>query len=54
MVNHSKRVTIMIDNDNLTNLRKLNAKMIKKNNSSCSFSRVVNDMLLEAEIGLKR
>jgi predicted CopG family antitoxin len=41
----SKRVTIMIDDENFKKLRNLQAKMIKESNESVSFSRVINDII---------
>jgi hypothetical protein len=40
-----KRVTIVIDDDLDKKLRLLQAKIIQKENSSCSFSRVINEIL---------
>jgi len=41
----SKRVTIVIDDDIDKKLRSRQAKIIQQKNSSCSFSRVVNETL---------
>ena len=41
----SKRVTIVIDESIDKKLRLRQAKIIQQNQSSCSFSRVVNDTL---------
>jgi len=41
----SKRVTIVLDDDLDKKLRLRQAKIIQKENSSCSFSRVVNDVI---------
>lgn len=41
----TKRITIMIDEDNDRKLRMLQAKMIQHNQESVSFSRVMNDTL---------
>jgi hypothetical protein len=41
----SKRVTIVIADDLDKKLRLLQAKIIQKENSSCSFSKVVNSSL---------
>lgn len=40
-----KRVTIMLDNDLDQELRERQAKLIKKTQSSYSFSRVLNEIL---------
>ncbi len=40
-----KRVTIVIDDNLDKKLRILQAKIIQKENSSCSFSKVVNEAL---------
>jgi len=40
-----KRVTIMLDNDLDQELRERQAKLIKKTQSSYSFSRVLNEVL---------
>lgn len=40
-----KRVTIMLDDDLDLELRERQARMIKKTQSSYSFSRVLNDVL---------
>ena len=44
----SKRVTIMIDVDLDKKLRLHQAKQIQQENSSVSFSRVLNDVLCKA------
>ena len=41
----SKRVTIMIDDDLDKKLRLRQAKIIQQEQSSCSYSKVVNDVL---------
>lgn len=41
----SKRVTVMIDNDVVVNVRKLQCMMIKKSEKSVSFSRTINEVL---------
>jgi len=41
----SKRITIMLDDDLATKLRKIQAESIKKSNGSTSFSYVVNETL---------
>jgi len=41
----SKHVTIVIDDDLDKKLRTLQAKIIQKEQASCSYSRVVNDTL---------
>jgi len=41
----SKRITIMLDDDLATKLRKIQAESIKKANGSTSFSYVVNETL---------
>ena len=41
----AKRVTIMIDNELDRKLRQIQAKLIQKENSSVSYSKVVNSML---------
>ncbi len=41
----SKRVTIMIDDDLNKKLRLYQAKKIQQERSSCSFSRVLNEIL---------
>ena len=40
-----KRVTIVLDEDNLKKLRTIQAKLLKETVSSVSFSRVINDVL---------
>lgn len=44
----SKRITIIIDDDIDKKLRDIQAKMIKKEQSSYSFSRVLNETLRKA------
>ena len=41
----TKRVTIMIDDDNDKKLRSLQAKQITQSTQSVSYSRVINDQL---------
>ncbi len=41
----TKRVTIMIDDDNDKKLRDIQSKRIKESQSSVSYSRVLNDIL---------
>ena len=41
----AKRITVMIDDENLKKLRNLQSKMIKESNESVSFSRVINKVL---------
>jgi len=41
----TKRVTIMIDDENHKKLRNLQAKMIKESDESVSFSRVINKVI---------
>ena len=41
----SKRVTIVIDDDLDKKLRIRQAKIIQQENASCSYSRVLNEML---------
>ncbi len=41
----TKRVTIMIDDDNDKKLRSKQAKLIQQYNESVSFSRVLNEVL---------
>lgn len=43
----SKRITILIDDDLDKKLRLLQAKEITKTQSTCSFSKVVNETLRE-------
>jgi len=40
-----KRITIMLDNDLASKIRKIQAEQIKKTNSNVSFSRVINNYL---------
>ncbi len=39
------RITIILDDENLKELRNLQAKMIKKSRKSVSFSRVINEII---------
>jgi len=41
----SKRITIVLDDDNIKKLRTIQAKKIKESDKSVSFSRVLNDVL---------
>ena len=41
----AKRITVMLDDDNIKKLRALQAKKIKESTKSVSFSRVLNDVL---------
>jgi len=41
----SKRITIVLDDDNIKKLRTIQAKKIKESDKSVSFSRVINDVL---------
>ena len=41
----TKRVTIMIDDDNDKKLRSIQAKRITQSTTSVSYSRVINDQL---------
>jgi len=41
----SKRITIMLDDDLVSKLRKIQAEQIKKSENSVSFSQVINEML---------
>jgi hypothetical protein len=41
----ARRVTVMIDEDNLKKLRILQAKLLRETNSSVSFSKVLNDVV---------
>jgi len=43
-----KRVTVILDDDLDKKLRRLQAKIIQQEQSSCSYSRVVNDALRKA------
>jgi len=47
----SRRVTIMIDEENYKKLRILQSKLLKQTNSSVSFSKVLNETVA---IGLKK
>jgi len=47
----SKRITILLDDNNRVKLRKLQARKIRKTKESCSFSKIMN---LVIEEGLKR
>jgi hypothetical protein len=40
-----KRITIMLDDDLATKLRKIQAEQIRKSGNSVSFSRVINETL---------
>ncbi|MDH3360865.1 MAG: hypothetical protein OEL56_05720 [Nitrosopumilus sp.] len=40
-----KRVTIMLDDDLVSKLRKIQAEQIKKSEGSISFTHVINEML---------
>jgi len=44
----AKRITIMIDNEIDRKVRNLQAKIIQKESDTCSFSRVVNELLKKA------
>jgi len=41
----AKRITIMLDDENLKKLRTLQSKMIKESEKSVSFSRVINEII---------
>jgi len=41
----SKRITIMLDDDLVSKLRKIQAEQIKKSDNNVSFSQVINEML---------
>jgi len=41
----SKRITVVLDDDNIKKLRTIQAKKIKESDKSISFSRVINDVL---------
>jgi predicted RNase H-related nuclease YkuK (DUF458 family) len=41
----AKRITIMLDEENVKNLRNLQAKMLKESNKSVSFSKVINEVI---------
>ncbi|MCH7967265.1 MAG: hypothetical protein IIB02_07635 [Thaumarchaeota archaeon] len=41
----AKRITIILDDDNIKKLRAIQAKKIKESIKSVSFSRVINDIL---------
>ncbi len=41
----SKRITVVLDDDNIKKLRTIQAKKIKESDKSVSFSRVINDVL---------
>ncbi len=41
----SRRITIVLDDDNIKKLRTIQAKKIKESDKSVSFSRVINDVL---------
>ena len=40
-----RRITIMIDDENFKKLRIIQSKLLRKTNSSVSFSRVLNDTI---------
>ena len=44
-----KRVTIVLDEDIHSNLRKLQAKMIQQSGKAVSFSRVINESLAKKQ-----
>ena len=44
----SKRITIMLDDNNLKKLRGIQSKQIKESTSSISFSKVINQQLTKA------
>jgi len=41
----SRRITIVLDDDNIKKLRTIQAKKIRESEKSVSFSRVINDVL---------
>ncbi len=41
----TKRITVMIDDDNHKKLRNLQSKMIAKSEGTVSFSKVINEIL---------
>lgn len=41
----AKRITVMIDDDILVKVRKLQSEMIKKSEKSVSFSKTINEVL---------
>ncbi|MGH1568736.1 MAG: hypothetical protein ACRBBZ_06095 [Nitrosopumilus sp.] len=41
----AKRITIVFDDDNYKKIRDFQVKIMKKNNTTYSFSRAVNDLL---------
>lgn len=41
----AKRITVMLDDDNIKKLRIIQAKKIKESTKSVSFSSVLNDVL---------
>ncbi|MFQ5782176.1 MAG: hypothetical protein ACE5GR_03860, partial [Nitrosopumilus sp.] len=41
----SERITVMLDQETITKLRELQAKKIKENKKSVSFSKVINEVL---------
>ena len=45
----SKRITIMIHDENMKKATNRQAREIKKSTSSVSLSRVINEMLVEAK-----
>ncbi len=44
----AKRITIMLDEDNLKKLRLIQAKLIKETISSVSFSKVLNETITKS------
>lgn len=46
--NMPKRITIVMDDDNVKKLRSLQAKMIKESEGSVSLSRVINEILAKS------
>ena len=40
-----RRITIMVDDENFKKLRIIQSKLLRKTNSSVSFSRVLNDTI---------
>ena len=44
----AKRVTVMIDDDLVAKLRKIQADKIKNSDKAISFSSVINELLYEA------
>lgn len=41
----AKRITVMIDDDIMVKVRKLQSEMIKKSEKSVSFSKTINEVL---------